>query len=224
MGRLQESRRDMLIGTPCRDCAVRDDALCGAVPLEELLQFNRHAHRKRFRPGSVIMTSGEQPDWYANIISGVVKLTMALPDGRQQIVGLLFPADFVGRPFKAVAPCRAEAVTVVELCCFGRRHFEHLIETQPAVRRLFMERTLDAVDEARDWMMLLGCKSAEERVATLLLLIARRRRSGRCEPCAQRQPHHHRPAALAHGHGRVSGLAHRDGQPAAQKAHRRWGD
>jgi CRP-like cAMP-binding protein len=93
VGRWHESRRDMLIWTPCRDCSVRDDALCGAVPLEELLKFNRHAYRKRFRPGSVIMTSGEQPDWYANIISGVVKLTMALPDGHQQIVGLLFPAD-----------------------------------------------------------------------------------------------------------------------------------
>jgi CRP/FNR family transcriptional regulator len=56
------------------------------------------------------------------------------------------------------------------------------------VRRQFIERTLDAVDAARDWMMLLGCKSAEERVATLLLLMARRRRSGWCEPCTPHQP------------------------------------
>jgi CRP/FNR family transcriptional regulator len=177
----------MLNWSPCRDCAVRDDALCGAVPLEELTQLNRNAHRKRYRPGSVILASGERPDWHANIISGVVKLTLALPDGRQQIVGLLFAADFLGRPFKDIAPYTAEAATVVELCCFGRRHFEQLIEAQSGVRRLFIERTLDAVDAARDWMMLLGCKSAEERVATLILLMARRRRAEWCEPCVQRQ-------------------------------------
>lgn len=178
----------MLTWNPCRDCAVRADALCGAIPMEELAQLNRNAHRKRYRPGSVIVASGERVDWYANIISGVVKLTLALPDGRQQIVGLLFPADFLGRPFKDAAPYTAEAATVVEVCSFGRRHFEQLIEEQPAARRLFMERTLDSVDAARDWMMLLGCKSAEERVATLLLLIARRRRAGWCDPCVQRLP------------------------------------
>ena len=185
---LEESCRAMPTWTPCRDCAVRSDALCGVIPMDELGQLNRSAHRKRYRPGSAIVASGERPDWFANIVSGVVKLTLALPDGRQQIVGLLFASDFLGRPFKDGAPYTAEAATVVELCCFGRRHFEQLLEAQPALRRLFIERTLDAVDAARDWMMLLGCKSAEERVATLLLLIARRRRAAWCEPCALRQP------------------------------------
>jgi CRP/FNR family transcriptional regulator len=120
----------------------------------------------------------------------VVKLTLTLSDGRQQIVGLLFASDFLGRPFKDRAPYTAEAATVVELCCFGRRHFEQLIEEQPAARRLYIERMLDAVDAARDWMLLLGCKSAEERVATLILLIARRRRVAWCESCARGQPLH----------------------------------
>jgi CRP/FNR family transcriptional regulator len=180
----------MLTWTSCRDCTVRSDALCGAVPLEELSLFNRIAYRKRYRPGSAIVASGEQPDWCANVISGVVKLTLTLSDGRQQIVGLLFASDFLGRPFKDRAPYTAEAATVVELCCFGRRHFEQLIEEQPAARRLYIERMLDAVDAARDWMLLLGCKSAEERVATLILLIARRRRVAWCESCARGQPLH----------------------------------
>src|SRR5262249_18999940 len=153
--------------------AIRGEALCGAISLPDLAQLNRTGHRKRFRPGTVIVASGERPDWYANIVSGVVKLTLALADGRQQIVGLLFSADFLGRPFKDVAPYTAEAATVVELCCFARRPFDQLLDEVPALRALFMERMLDSVDAARDWMMLLGCKSAEERVATLLLLIAR---------------------------------------------------
>jgi CRP/FNR family transcriptional regulator len=180
----------MLTWSSCRDCAVRSDALCGVVPAEELSQLNRMAHRKRYRPGSVIVASGEQPDWCANVISGVIKLTLTLADGRQKIVGLLFPSDFLGRPFKERMPYTAEAATVVELCSFGRRHFEQLLEEQPAPRHLFLERTLDSVDAARDWMLLLGCKSAEERVATLILLIARRRRAAWCGACAPNQPLH----------------------------------
>jgi CRP/FNR family transcriptional regulator len=173
----------------CRDCAVRSDALCGAMPWEELAQLNRVAHRKRYRPGSVIVAGGEQPDWCANVISGVIKLTLTLADGRQQIVGLLFPSDFLGRPYQERMPYTAEAATIVELCAFGRRHFEQVLEEHPAPRRLFIERTLDAVDAARDWMLLLGCKSAEERVATLILLIARRRAAWG-ESDAPRRPLH----------------------------------
>src|SRR5262245_19376607 len=33
----------MLTWTSCRDCAVRTDALCGAIPMEDLAQFNRVA-------------------------------------------------------------------------------------------------------------------------------------------------------------------------------------
>jgi CRP/FNR family transcriptional regulator len=180
----------MLTWTSCRDCTVRSDALCGAVPIEELAHLNRAAHRKRYRPGSVIVASGELPDWCANVISGVIKLTLTLSDGRQQIVGLLFPSDFLGRPYRDRAPYTAEAATVVDLCSFPRRPFEQMLEAHPAARRLFIERTLDAVDAARDWMLLLGCKSAEERVATLILLIARRRRPAWCGPCTERVPLH----------------------------------
>jgi CRP/FNR family transcriptional regulator len=127
-------------------------------------------------------------DWCAHVVSGVVKLTLALPDGRQQIVGLLFPSDFLGRPFKDRAPFTAEAASVVELCCVGRPYFEQLLQEHPDMKQLLLERTLDAVDAARDWMLLLGCKTAGERVATLILLIARRTRAARCAPCAEEQP------------------------------------
>jgi CRP/FNR family transcriptional regulator, anaerobic regulatory protein len=171
----------------CLDCRIRKDALCSVLPMEQLHQLSRASHRKRFRPGTVLVASGEQPDWCANVVSGVIRLTKTLSDGRQQIVGLLFPSDFLGRPFKARAPYAAEAATVVEACCFSRRQFEQLLDEQPRLKQLFLERTLDAVDAARDWMLLLGCKSAEERVATLILLIARRLHAASCEPCAERQ-------------------------------------
>jgi len=158
----------------CLDCAVRDQALCKALSPEDLGKLNRLSYRKRYAAGQSISAPSTAEGWCATILTGVVKLTKSLPDGRQQIVGLLFPSDFLGRPFKTTRPYAAEAATDVALCCYNQKQFEHLLAEQPELKQLLLERTLDAVDAAHEWMLLLGCKSAKERVAALLLLIARR--------------------------------------------------
>src|SRR5262249_10379390 len=155
-------------------CAVRGRALCQALTFERLSQLNRQSSRRRYAPGRLITGIDPCEDWFAFVLSGVVKLTKSLPDGRHQIVGLLFASDFLGRPFKRDPPYAAEAATAVELCCVKRQTFERLMEEEADLRRLFLERTLDDIDVGRDWMLLLGSKGAQERVATLILLLLRR--------------------------------------------------
>src|SRR5262245_43351011 len=167
-------RRTMQRAKACLDCAVRDKALCKPLSPEDLAKLNRLSYRKHYSPGHMISGLSTPEAWCATILAGVVKLTKSLPDGRQQIVGLLFPSDFLGRPFKTTSPYAAEAATEVALCCYNRGHFEGLLAEQPELKQLLLERTLDAVDASHEWMLLLGCKSAKERVAALLVLIARR--------------------------------------------------
>jgi CRP/FNR family transcriptional regulator len=104
----------------------------------------------------------------------VVKLTRAMCDGRQQIVGLLFASDLLGRPFSDASPFGAEAATSVELCCLERPYFEELLQQAPEMKQRLLERTLNEVDAAREWMLVLGRKTAEEKVASLILLMAQR--------------------------------------------------
>ena len=125
-------------------------------------------------------------DWCATVLSGVVKLSKTLSDGRQQIVALLFPGDFLGRPYRAEFPYTAETAAEVQLCCYGRAYFEGFLEEQSDLKQIFLERTLDAVDAARDWMLLLGRKTAREKVAALLHTILRRT-SPPCPACEETQ-------------------------------------
>lgn len=168
----------------CLDCVVREGALCRTLGVQELADLSRRSFHKSYPAGRLIAGIAASEDWCATILTGVVKLTKSLPDGRQQIVGLLFPSDFLGRPFKAGSPYTAETATTVELCCYNRSYFEQLLASQPDMKQLFLERTLDAVDAARDWMLLLGCKSASEKVAALLLMIARRVSPVACAACS----------------------------------------
>jgi CRP/FNR family transcriptional regulator len=169
---------------PCLDCAVRTSALCRTLSPERLAELNRGAYRRRFPAGQMIAGRDPVEDRFAIVVSGVIKLIKSLPDGRHQIVGLLFPSDFLGRPFEPGSRTTAETATAVELCCFGRQAFERLMREEEALRQLFLERTLDDVDTGRDWMLLLGRKSAQERVAALLLMLLRRLSMPQCAACA----------------------------------------
>lgn len=164
----------------CSACTVRHRALCGALDKDELEALNAISRHRKVEAGQSIIGDDEHPDFFANVQSGVVKLSKALPDGRQQIVGLQFPSDFLGRPFGERSPFFADAATDVELCCYPTRKFEELLKVHPRIEHNLFEHTLDELDAAREWMVLLGRKTAEEKVASFLLLLANRARQVGC--------------------------------------------
>src|SRR5262245_9702544 len=104
----------------CAVCNVRHRALCGVLAREALPRLSRVVYQRRYAAGQFIAGAGQRQEWFATVLSGVVKLIKVMPDGRQQIVGLLYAADFLGRPFAPGSPYRAEAATTVELCCMER--------------------------------------------------------------------------------------------------------
>lgn len=176
----------------CSQCLVRDTALCRVLNAQQLTRLNRHSYRRWYPAGQLIAGVAQSEDWCATVLSGVIKLSKLLSDGRQQIVALLFPGDFLGRPYRAEFPYAAETATEVHLCCYGRTYFEGFLQEQPELKQIFLEQTLDSVDAARDWMLLLGRKSAREKVAALLLTILRRA----AKPCPDCEQEHCRQLTL----------------------------
>lgn len=167
----------------CRTCAVRSLSLCGALSDQEIGALNTISSRRKLAAGEIYAVEGDAPVSFANVVSGVAKLVRGLEDGREQIVGLLFPSDFMGRAFGSAPtqiPYTVEAATDLELCTFSASGFEAVVEEHPALERKLLERTLGELDAARDWMLLLGRKSASERVATFLHHIARRCSQASC--------------------------------------------
>lgn len=165
----------------CDHCMARHQAVCGALDEEQTRTLAQIAHRKTIAAGQTIISEEEPVEFFANIISGAVKLTKTLPDGRQQIVALLFAPDFFGRAYSKSNPYTAEAVTDVEICTFPKAAFERVVSKHPALQQRLFKRSLDELDAARDWMLLLGLKSAEEKVASFLCMLARRSLMAGCQ-------------------------------------------
>jgi CRP/FNR family transcriptional regulator len=156
----------------CRACEARHGGVCGTLTAEQLTELNRHSTRHRLNPGTEVIGQGETVVNYSNIMRGVVKLTKVMADGRQQIVGLQFAPDFLGRPFLAESALSAEAATESEVCNFPRNVLDRLVKKTPDLEHMLHQQALKELDEARDWMLTLGRKSAQEKVASFLYLIA----------------------------------------------------
>ncbi|WP_018240042.1 Crp/Fnr family transcriptional regulator [Ensifer sp. BR816] len=169
------SRKDIHnsdIPVVCAACEARHGGVCGTLTPSQLTELSRHAARRRVEPGSEMIGQGEAANNYANIIRGVVKLSKMLSDGRQQIVGLQFAPDFMGRPFMRESALSAEAATDTDVCAFPRTVIERLVSEAPGLEHRLHEQALKELDDARDWMLTLGRKTAQEKVASFLYLIA----------------------------------------------------
>lgn len=157
----------------CASCEARHGGVCAALDPDQLAVLARSARKYEAGSGTELMGDAERVESYANVLSGVVKLTKTLSDGRQQIVGLQFAPDFLGRPFKAESDLNAEAATDVSLCAFPRASVERMMRASPELERRLYLQALKELDEARDWMVTLGRKTAGEKIASFLLMIAR---------------------------------------------------
>ena len=156
----------------CRSCNVRHSGICSVLDAAQLHDLARHTRASRHQAGSELFGEETSITSYANVVSGVIKLMKVLEDGRQQVVGLKFANDFIGRVHATSNTLSAEAASDVELCQVPRAILEAMLEDNRPLEQKLMQETLRELDEAREWMVTLGRKSAAERVASFLYLIA----------------------------------------------------
>ncbi|WP_333569306.1 Crp/Fnr family transcriptional regulator [Sphingorhabdus sp.] len=158
----------------CSQCVLRNRAICAGLEPDELDALGQLGRKQRVTKGQTVVWEGDDSVVVANVIEGVLKVSMSIPDGREQIVGLVFASDFIGRPFGQQNPYSVTALTDAELCIFPRSTFDSFARQHPELEHKLLRRTLTELDRAHEWMLLLGKKTATERIATLLLEMSTR--------------------------------------------------
>ena len=158
----------------CSACPIRHRAVCARCDADELAQLDKFKYYRSFQAGQSIVWAGDRMEFVGSVVSGVAALTQTMEDGRTQMVGLLLPSDFIGRPDRATAAYDVTATTDIVMCCFRKKPFEKLISETPHIAHRLLEMTLDELDAAREWMLVLGRKTAREKISSLLVILARR--------------------------------------------------
>lgn len=161
---------------PCLECDVRSLAVCSAVRASLLPKLTTLAAGRHVDVGCSLFDEGDPADNVFTLTEGMLKLYKLLGDGRRQIVGFLVPGDFLGLAFGRGYAYTAEAVTPVAACRFKRQQFLTLLDECPELEKEILTRATTELAAAQEQMLLLGRKTARERVASFILAMSRRRK------------------------------------------------
>ncbi len=121
-----------------------------------------------------LFREGDHAENVFEVTSGTIRVFKLLPDGRRQIIGFLETGDFLGLSFNENYLYTAEAVTPAAVRRFSRRRLDALIDENLEVRRRLMAITANELLTAQDQMVLLGRKTAKEKLCTFLMNLSLR--------------------------------------------------
>lgn len=160
----------------CESCEIREISVCRSLAPPDMARLQAIISTAHAEAGQPIIHEGDAAENLFNVVSGAVKLYKLLPDGRRQMTGFLFSGDFLGIALNDIYVYTAEALTPVRLCRFPRRRLEGLLSVIPSLEHELLGEATTELVAAQEQMLLLGRKTARERVASFLLMLAKRAR------------------------------------------------
>jgi CRP/FNR family transcriptional regulator len=153
----------------CAKCGARAQSVCSAIEDHDLDRLGSSAIQMNVPPGCSFIEDGSDAIDFFNVTEGTVKLYKLLPDGRRQIMGFAGPGHFLGLAVSDQYAFGAEAVDQVRLCRFSRPRLHRLLDDFPRLERRLLKEASNELVAAQNQMLLLGRKTARERVASFLL-------------------------------------------------------
>jgi len=158
----------------CVNCDVRHLSVCAALPEQDAYRLEAIRRQKTIGTGERLVEEGDPRNFVFTLTSGMLRLLSDLPDGRRQIAGFLLPGDYLGLADDRVYTQTAEAVVPSTLCVFPVQKMDAVMDESPALKYRLYELTRRALQEARESQMMLGRLAPVEKLASFLLLLARR--------------------------------------------------
>ena len=152
----------------CVQCDVRHRSVCNAMEDADLGRLAATAVQRHIEKGQIFIEEGQQAIDFFNITGGTAKLFKMLPDGRQQITGFAGVGHFLGLAVSDTYAFSAEAIEDVDICRFSRPKLRSLLDDFPLMEKRLLETACNELVAAQEQMLLLGRKTARERVATFL--------------------------------------------------------
>lgn len=160
---------------PCRNCdVVRELAFCADLSPDEIRRLATVRCHAQLPGAFSVFREGDSADHVYSISSGAVKLYKLMSDGRRQIIGFLFSGDMFGLGLDGGYCYTAETLVPTQLCRFTHRKLDTMMDEFPRLERKMFTMTVKDLVAAQEQMLLLGRKTAKEKVATFLLKLSRR--------------------------------------------------
>lgn len=157
----------------CDICEVRERSICADLGPREFAHVEKTMARRHVARNKSLMVEGEPNQSLYIIVDGSFRLSKMLEDGRRQVTGFLFKGDFVGVRSTEASAYTAEALEESSVCYFPHRYLDEIAIDSPGVKDRLIARGQTEYHKAQDHIVLLGKKTAEERVISFLEMIGK---------------------------------------------------
>ncbi|GEO81063.1 Crp/Fnr family transcriptional regulator [Pararhodospirillum oryzae] len=161
-------------GDPCSSCPLGPVSLCRSLPEAERQELLALQATVRLGGHETLFNEGDPALHVFIPLAGAVKLYKMMPDGRRQITGFFFRGDLFGFSAGTVHTTTAEAIVPCVLCRLPVARLEGLLTRAPVLERLVWGRALASLARFEEQVLLLGRKSAPEKLASFLTGISDR--------------------------------------------------
>jgi CRP/FNR family nitrogen fixation transcriptional regulator len=135
--------------------------------------IERLGARMRFARESEIYAQDDETEMFYRVVRGVVRTSKLTCDGRRQVGDFYYEGDLLGLEPGPLHRYGAEALTECELQIV-RRNAVRVYAGEAEVDRAILAATAHELDRLQEHVVLLGRRSARERVASFLLALAQR--------------------------------------------------
>ncbi|APX12018.1 transcriptional regulator [Tateyamaria omphalii] len=119
------------------------------------------------KAGQHLYREGDEVERLYQVSNGVVRLTRMLEDGRRQVISFGYPGDIIGFPADGRHHTDCDALVDTTLFAYRRTALD-TGDGDPDLHLALLEAALREISAMQDHVMMLGRKSALERVASFL--------------------------------------------------------
>ena len=129
--------------------------------------------QRQFKSGAHLFHEGDDATNVYEVVSGVLRLTRVLENGKRQVIAFGLPGDIVGFPNGTRHHTDCDVLSSAEIVIYKRRVFE-AGESDPETHQRLLRAALREISAMQDHFMMLARKSAMEKVASFLLVLSQR--------------------------------------------------
>ena len=129
---------------------------------------------RNFAPHDPVFFEGDDAEHFFEVLEGVVVACKVFLDGRRQVISFGFPGDLIGFGHGETYRFDCETLGHARLRAIPRNSLLSAIRQRPELGEKLLDAASTEVSNMRDHSILLGRKTATERVASFLLNLAER--------------------------------------------------
>lgn len=143
-----------------------------------------YGHDSSLRSGQALFRDGDEANFIYEVVSGVVRTSKLLSDGRRQVLSFGYHGDIIGFSHDDMHHCDCEALADVKLRVVNRNVFNSKMAVNPALCIQLLKRAAAEVNDMQEHFLMLGRKSAIEKIASfLVVLLEREGEQNGCKTC-----------------------------------------